>query len=334
MLITTEILNQYAETAVKRITIENRDIVVAYMVGSVVMESNPLLGGTTDIDLVFIHSGEPPVEREIQALSDEVHLDITHHPRKKYTPGRELRTHPQMGPTICDAKILYDPRHFMNFVQAAVRGLFFRADYVIQRAQPLIEEARGIWFDLQTKRLDPGPEVVSRYLQAVDRAGNAIAGLSGPPLAERRFLLQFPDRAEALDRPGLYAGLLGLLGGPNADGEFLTGQLPAWEAALDALPPDETPPGLHVDRRAYYLKAFEAILGSGQPLNILWPLLNTWTMAAQSLASDHPAIEGWEEACSQLGLQGDDFYDRVTALDAYLDTVEEALENWASEQGA
>jgi hypothetical protein len=333
MQITSESLNQYAESTVNRVTSENRNIIVAYMVGSVVMESNPLLGGTTDIDLVFIHSGDPPVEREIQALSDEVHLDVTHHPQKKYTPGRELRTHPWMGPTIFNAKILFDPRHFMDFVQAAVRGLFYRADYVIQRTQPLIEEARGIWFDLQTERPDPGPEVVSRYLRALDHAGNAIAGLSGPPLAERRFLLQFLDRAEAINQPGLYAGLLGLLGGPRVDGKVLTDQLPAWEAALDALPRDETPPGLHADRRAYYLKAFEAILGSGQPLNILWPLLTTWTLAAQALPPEHPAIEGWGETCSQLGLQGDDFYERVTALDAFLDTVETTMENWATEQG-
>ena len=68
MQLTPEILQKFAETAVKELTGIDRDIVSIYLCGSLVMGSNPLLGGTTDIDLVVIHSREPAIRREILRL--------------------------------------------------------------------------------------------------------------------------------------------------------------------------------------------------------------------------------------------------------------------------
>jgi hypothetical protein len=76
------------------------------------------------------------------------------------------------------------------------------------------------------------------------------------------------------------------------------------------------------------------ILESEQPLGVLWPLLRTWTDAASLLPSESPAFDSWKEAFTHLGLLGDAFTEREAALDAYLDQVEEILEDWARENGA
>ncbi|MCK4899650.1 MAG: hypothetical protein KAS38_12780, partial [Anaerolineales bacterium] len=78
-------------------------IISAYLCGSV-LGDDYLLGGTTDIDLTFIHIDTVSEEREIVRLTDEIHLDIAHYAQRDFLQTRELRTHPWLGPTIsgCD----------------------------------------------------------------------------------------------------------------------------------------------------------------------------------------------------------------------------------------
>ena len=334
MQITTEVLKKFAEATVKKLTCSNHNILAAYLTGSLVTEENPQLGGTADIDLIFIHIGEPQISREILRLTDEVHLDIAHHPQRDYLQRRELRVHPWLGPVISEATVMYDPQHFLDLTRASVQGQFHRADNTLKRSRTLIELARETWLNFQLAPPVSSPETIFDYLQVLENAANSIALLGGDPLTERRFLLNFPDRADAIGRPGMYAGLLGLLGAPRVDGETLAAWLPAWETTLDALPQAGRHPRLHPYRKSYYLRAFEAIMGSGQPQNILWPLLRTWTLAARSLSEGDPAIQGWRDACQHLGLLGSDFAERITALDAYLEQVEEAIDAWAQENGA
>jgi hypothetical protein len=84
----------------------------------------------------------------------------------------------------------------------------------------------------------------------------------------------------------------------------------------------------------YYLKAFEAMLGQEEYGVVLWPLLNTWTQAISLLSPEAPQQESWSVVLKKLGLGGKEFGDRVSALDAYLDLVEETLEDWAKGTGA
>jgi hypothetical protein len=174
---------------------------------------------------------------------------------------------------------------------------------------------------------------VEQFFRAVESAANAVAVLAGPPLTERRFLMNFPGRAESAGSPGLYAGLLGLLGASQLDPALLAGWLPAWQAALEALPDDQVPVRLHPSRRIYYQKGLNATLKGGDPRAAVWPLLRTWTQAASVLPGESPGLEGWRSAVQALGLEGSAFAERVAALDAYLDTVEEALEKWSRENG-
>jgi hypothetical protein len=230
--------------------------------------------------------------------------------------------------------VLHDPQHFLDFTQASVRGQFNRSDFVYERARRQAEHARQIWLSFHEEKREPVPGEISRYLRLVEHAANAVASLSGHPLTERRFLLNFPGRAEAIDRPGLYPGLLGLLGAPNVNAEILQSWLPEWQSAYESLPGEQAPARLHPARQAYYQRAFEAMLKSDNPQAVLWPLLRTWTCIAIELPEDNEIQSGWQAALEQLGLLGKGFEERIAATDAYLDLVEETLETWADKNGA
>ncbi len=68
-----------------------------YLTGSL-LSGSPLLGGTTDIDLVFVHTSTPAFPREeVVRLSDEVHLDIAHFSQTIFHQPRHLRVDPWVG---------------------------------------------------------------------------------------------------------------------------------------------------------------------------------------------------------------------------------------------
>lgn len=332
MRITRDTLMKVVRDTVDKRTRANRGIMSVYLSGSL-LEDDYLLGGTTDIDLVIVHSDLIPMEREIVPLTEGIHLDIAHHHHRDYRQTRQLRVHPWLGPTLFKANVLYDPQHFMDFTQASVRGQFHRAEHIIERARPQAEHARQIWLEFYTDRPAADRKVLSSYLRAIDHAINGVASLTGPPLTERRFLLNFPNRAQAVGRPGLYPGLLGLLGAPNVDTGTLQGWLPAWGRAYTAIPPEAQLTRLHPDRRSYYEQAFQAILRSDRPEAVLWPLLRTWTHAVGVLPADAPEVEEWQAAVTHLGLYEGGFEERIKAMDAFLDQIEETLEEWARANG-
>lgn len=332
MRITRELMLKFAKDTIARQARESHNILAAYLCGSM-LGDDILLGGAGDIDLVLIHEETFAVDREVIPLNAEIHLDIAHHYQRDYRDTRRLRVHPWLGPTLNACKALYDPQHFMDFTQASVRGQFARPDHVSERARVQAEMARQVWQDLALAGRAGGPALLSDYLRAVGFAANAVASLSGPPLVERRFLQQFPARAEAIGRPGLFQGLLGLLGAPHLEAQALSDWLPHWQAAYQALPVSEAPVHLHPFRLNYYLGAFKEMLQENQPVLALWPLLRTWTMLAALLPGDSPACHTWQSAVEYLGVYGVDFDQRLSALDAYLDLVDETLETWERENG-
>ncbi len=310
-----------------------RDLLAVYLQGSLLGE-DPVLGGTADIDLVFIYNNDPGRPREIVRLTDEVHLDLEHQGRSLYRDGRNLRYHPRLGPAIYGCTILHDPQHFLDFLQAGVRGHYHRSDTIMARAQSWLQGGRDIWFDFYREEPQPGPAIIARYLEAVEGATNAVASLTGPPLPERRFLLQVPARTAEVGRPGLYLGVLGLIGANAIDAAQLEAWMPGWENALaEAGTASECPVTLHPHRRMYYQRGVETILEGPQPLAALWPLFWTWTQAINHLGEGSSAFSDWRSVCERLELGENQFSERVTALDAFLDAVEETLEKWGQTRG-
>jgi hypothetical protein len=337
MRITRETLFKIVRDTVNQRTRNDRGLLAVYVHGSL-LEEEYLLGGATDIDLFFVHIEAIPTPREIVHLSDEVHLDIAHHYHRDYRNTRQLRLHPWLGPTLADCRIQFDPQHFLDFTQASVRGQFDRPDYVLERSRKQLESARQIWLALHEAHADPTPKDVLSYLRALENAANSVAGIYGPPLTERRFLLRLPQRCEAARRPGLYPGFLGLLGAPNVDVETIQAWVPLWQSAYQTLaatlPPDKIPPRLSPLRQVYYQNAFESLLKGSQPQAVLWPLLRSWTLVVASLPAPDEHFAAWRASFEKLHLAGKGFAERVAALDAYLDMIEETQEQWAIANGA
>jgi hypothetical protein len=324
-----ELIRIAEETAQKR-AMSDPWLVAAYLTGSLRSE-NPFLGNTTDIDIVFIHAEEPDFRREVLPLTPEVHLDIVHNPRSDYKKPKELRVHPWLGPELYDPLPLYVSQHFFEFVQAGVRDKYHEPVNVLARSRRQAETARQTWNQLKLDQAS-GPNLLLGYLKSVYAAANAVALLTGNPLAERRFLLQFPERAEAVGQPGLAAGLLGLLGANRVDAGRLAGFLPEWEKAfLAAASSPNVQKRIAAPRLEYYKLAFESLLAGETPLAVVWPMIFTWTLSVSVL----PPIRmvPWRTACEALGLAGESFGERLDGLDYFLDTVEELLEETASSQG-
>jgi hypothetical protein len=330
MRVTRETLLRIArETAQKR-ALSDPELVAAYLTGSL-LTPDPFLGAATDVDIVLVHAEGPKVRREIIPLTPEVHLDIVHVSSRAYDNPKELRVHPTLGPELYNPIWLYENRHFLEFVQAAVRTKFNDPVNVLERARRNSQEARRVWLEMQTHP-SAGPDGVRQYLQAVAHAADAVAVLNGAPLAERRFLLQFPARAVAAGKPGLAAGLQGLLGAPNTDAAALGGALPGWEQDfLDAAGRPRGHESIAVPRLAYYKLAFASMLAGETPQAVIWPLLHTWTLAAQALPPTRQSK--WTAFCELLGLAGEALEERLEGLDHFLDTIEELLEVLVTSQG-
>ena len=317
------------ETAEKR-ALSDSGLVAAYLTGSMRTE-NPFLGNTTDVDIVFVHDGEPDVHREIIPLTPEIHLDIIHNPRSLYEKPKELRVHPWLGPELYDSLALYVTRHFFEFIQAGVRDRYHEPANATLRSQRLVEQARQVWSKLQAERTFGPPQILA-YLKSIHLAANAIALQTGGLLAERRFLLQFPARAQAAGHPELAAALLNLLGATDLDAAAMTAFLPEWERAfLEAAFIPWVDARIAAARLGYYKLACQSMLESGTPQTGLWPLLLTWTLSVSMLPL--PRQERWRSACTTLGLDEASFSSRMLDLDHFLDVVEATQENPTAGQG-
>ncbi len=332
MRINRNMLLKLANDAVEKCVNSDHSVIAIYLQGSLLGEA-PLIGNTADIDLFYIHNDEISLQREIIRISDEVHLDISHHSHRIYRQPRELRVDPWLGPVIYSCKIMYDPQHFIDFVQASVRSQFNHPENVVNRVQKQVTHAREMWESFNNSSRQPDPQDASLYLRALEHAANAIAGINGLCLAERRFLPALLHNAEAVHKPGLYKGFLGLLGASSVDAANLRAWLPEWRTAYGSLPDGQAPVRLHPHRLLYYERAIEVMLDSETPHDALWPLWHTWTHLVCAQNGDASALTAWQAAGEVLGLLGNNFTQKIEALDAYLDQVEELLETWGRESG-
>ncbi len=335
MRVTRESLIRIAKETAQERAFNDRDIIAAYLTGSLAAEEvDPMLGGTADIDIIFVHVSEPKHRREFVRLTPDFHVDISHRAKAEFKRPRELRLDPWLGWEMYDPMLLFEREKFFEFVQAGLRaGFEFNAPApALQRSRMLLKEARQLWRGLLEIEDRLAPKDVSQYLNSLYQAVNAVAELSGPPLQDRRLLLSFPTRAETAQRPGMVASVYGLLGASALDGAALTGWLPNWKLAFEAATESSrVDPRIHPTRINYYEKAIQAMLTSDNPRAALWPLLQTWTLAADVL-SEH-ALDSWQLACAQLGLTAVGIEEHVNGLDHFLDEVEALLDDLSAQHG-
>jgi len=334
MRITRDFLLNTAKDHVSKRTRSERDLLAAYLVGSV-LRDEPLLGGTTDIDLILIHAGDPKVSREMVRVNEDVHLDIAHHSEVMYQQPRALRVNPWLGTAVQDhPALLYDVRHWFEFTQASAGAQFYRSDQTLARSRCFLDSARAAWAELNDSKA-PFAKKLRKYMCAVEDAANAAASLAGSPLTRRRFLLDLPGRCAEIDAAGLIPGMVNLLQLQDVTGEFITKVLPDWEKTFRAAGSvEQAPADLHILRLGYYRRAIEACLADEEILAAAFPLFSTWSKAAACLPVASPEYAAWLNTLKEMGLGREQLAEKVEALDAYLDHVEEVLESWGSKYGA
>jgi hypothetical protein len=333
--VTRQSLIRLAKERTQELVYNDPTILAVYLTGSLTADADPMLGGAADIDLVLVHDSQPSLTRQIVKLTPDFHLDIRHRQATEFQSPRELRRDPVLGWEAYDPMLLYQREKFFEFLQAGLRaGWEFNAPAsVLARCRSLYGDARHTWFELNDLNGEAaGPPEVVRFLDAVGAAANAVAEMNGGPLSERRLLSDFPARALSVNHPEFTAGLFGLLGADHVNSVKISDWLGPWQQAfLAASERAGVDPRIHAARLNYYGSAIRALLDGDAPLGGLWPMLVTWTLAAVVLEAS--LAEPWRAAAQQLGLIGTPLQDRFSALDAYLDDVESALDELAAANG-
>jgi hypothetical protein len=330
MRITRSTLHKIAKDTVAQRVKTDSSIMAALLVGSTLAE-DPFIGNSTDIDIVFVCINEPAAARQIVKLTNEISLDLYFIESTAFEPARKLRTDPLLGYVMYDSLPLFETQHFFEYTQAIVRAGFDEPVNLLARARQHSIPARELWMEL-TLAGSSRPEDVLKYLKAVYHAANAVAGLNGPPLTDRRFLLEFENRVRMTGRPELHDALLNLLGAPNIAPPDLMAMLPAWATAYHAAG-DGADLLVHPDRISYHRNALETLLQGDQPKSALWLLVHTWAAAAASLTEYGPEYVAWRTVFERLGLVGAGFDDKVQALDRFLDATEEMLDTISADNG-
>src|SRR5512134_836881 len=151
--------------------------------------------------------------------------------------------------------LLFEREKFFEFVQAGLRaGFAFNAPALaLRRSRSVLSHGRQIWRDLLEIEDIVKPMDVVKYMKSLYHAVNAVAELSGPPLHERRLMLDFPVRAETAQRPGMNTWLIKLLGAANLDPATIGEWSSEWKLAFEAAMENErVDPRIHPARLNYY----------------------------------------------------------------------------------
>lgn len=328
MRITDEQLHKFAQNAVKTRTRSEPDLHAAYLTGSV-LTGDALLGGAADIDIVLVHRYQIPTEREVEAISPEVSLDIQHLLRDSYEPHRKLRQAPWLGYPLTEPKILlHDTNHWLEFIQAGVSADFQSAENVLARSNSQLNAARQTWLNLLKSSPETHPLWIRQFLNILALAANAVAGLIGPPLTTRRFLVKFRERALTLGTPVILTDFSDLLGNLGMPPQQLLDWIDVFEDELSQSADKDVSIDLSPCRHAYYLNAIHVLAEGEAPEEALWPLLKIWTdLNCLNQSKTSPA---WTDCLDTLQLNKEHLDQKAEALDAFLDNVELVLETWAN----
>ncbi len=297
MRVTRESLIRIAKETAQQRAFTERDLIAAYLTGALASDADPLLGGTADIDIIFVHIDEPKQHREFITLTPDFHLDISHRAKAEFKRPRELRLDPWLGWEMYDPMLLFEREKFFEFVQAGLRaGFEFNAPApALQRSRMLLSHGRQIWRDLLEPSDAVRPQDITKFMKSLFHGVNAVAELSGPPLYERRLMLEFLPRAETAQRPMLNAELVNLMGAAALDVSQANSWMPDWKLAFEAATENSRGDArIHPARLNYY---------------------------------------AWRSACEQLGFTSLGFEERVERLDKFLDEVEALLDELAVQYG-
>jgi hypothetical protein len=206
-----------------------------------------------------------------------------------------------------------------------VRSNFDFPENIQARSQALVSQARQFWLDRQ---INPPQEIIQElpaFLSALENAINAVALLSGPPLAIRRLGKEFPLRASQANAPGLGVAFEHLMGAVKIPQDKLSGWLSDWTKAIKVLQSQSSEGSILADQEPYLLSAIDEYLQDETGLAGLWPLLNSWTEIINLLPDNVQLQPPWIRAITSLGFAGSDYQVRLAALDGFLELCESLI---------
>jgi len=329
MRITREILLNQARENTSALTAKDRGIICVYVSGSLLQEE-PLIGGITDIDLICVHDRPVKERREIIRLNPDISLDVAHYEQEEFEPGRKLRTNAWIGGWLEKVPVvLHDSLRWYDFTRAGATAQFWRAENIAARTRSFLVPARKTWTELEEESIPQGIKRVTAMLVALRNTANAVASLTGAPLAERRLLSELPARANAAGIPSFYGDFVQLFTSSEVTDENFASWADSYHLMFDALKAVEgIPVSLLPCRRSYYEKAIRALYPVN-PAGAVWLLFYTWTRAAAVLPKTDPSYKDWQSICKQLELDNRNLSARLEAFDTLLDTVEEVTDRLA-----
>lgn len=334
MRITKEKLLRLSDSYIAQRSRKDRSIVCAYLTGSL-LRDYPFINGTTDVDIIMIHSDLQQAYREVTGISEEATFDIYHYPRSYFTNPRDLRTDPWIGSSLCfDPIVLFGKGHWYEFVLSSVEASFFLPENCMQRALFFNKEAHKYHSQLQ-KLVNTQFEVTYafNYILCIENAVNSIACLSSRPLTMRHFLQDFIDCSNEINNAGLVGEVISLITeNPNLE-QYYQYYSQYWNYYFDYFSNyvrADFFPEYGKFRLPYYQKAVEAFWEAHLP-SAVWIMLNTWTHIFSAMNMEQN--EGFHSFLGMNGLTPQQGVKRMEDIDHFLEHVDDTIDNWTKSHG-
>lgn len=333
MRLTRERLLNLTNSYLTKIVRKDPNVIAIYMTGSM-LEEDPFLNGTTDVDLVFVHNHTRDIQRQIVPITEDATLDIHFFQQSYYSPQRKIRLDPWVGPGLCfDPVLLYGKSHWFEFTQAAIEGAFFQPNYVLQRSRSFFGQAYESWTELSRNRNLTQARYILNYLRMVENACNSIASLSAHPLTDRRILKQFKTVCENVKMDHLVPMANQLFIGENDLQPYYDYFAKSWRYYLEEFGKSDLGnqiPKYHAFRLNYYANAVE-YYWEEHLISAVWLMLKTWSTVVEWCGlHGNPHYESFLNAL-QIGTNFTQ--NREEQLREFIDTVDEGIEKWGVENG-
>ncbi len=335
-MIEQQTLLRLARDYATRKAAERSSLKAILLTGSVA-RGEPPLGDATDIDILLIDDFVPDPPAETTRLSEFVFIDVVYARTADFADRKAARIHHLAAPTLNDALPLYDPRHYFDLLQAAIRAPYNRPDHIYARARSAHTAALSA-FNTLGPFLDEAPpadlsfEALRDFHQALYFAALAPILVTGKPEAVggRKLMVRFEAAARRLN-PDLYSLFLAALGvadlAPGLIESFLADWLALYKAANQRGVPD---PAIQPLKRGYYERGFRTLIAEGHALNTLWLMEHTLAASVRDLESPPDAWLKFRQATGKG--DGAQFAARVRQADALLALTDEMLIAWAKQE--
>ncbi len=328
MKYTRDILVDLANELVLKRYSKDTKVDAVFLVGSV-RPDNAIIESPTDVDLLVLHNGDIPRERELVKISPDYHFDIYFEETNYYNNPKDLRTDGWRGWAMWDPLLLHQNNHFFEYTQSVLRSQFDDPKNIIGRVRYFSNRARKKWaaFDSAPQKTNP-----TDYLKAVYDAGNAFACLSTQPFTKRGFLEQFYQQATEMDLPDLIPLLIDCIS-ESKQPDMIRDSLTEWDHCFTLATQSFANYTVHPYRINYYRSAITRQLQGDLPIAALWPYMLTWSYISQE-SSEHRTIHrAWDQVSKMAGYTQDEMVTRIHKLDAFLESIEDIIDQVCSDYG-